>query len=313
MGQVRGILFADYVRMLRREFPSWRDVFPADVRAVLETRVDLDAWYPMEHFEKLGLLILEHVVGRERDSVRLWGRWTVQAVLGFIPELANADDPRDSVMRFQNFLASLFDFPALTVESVDDESAVLRIEYGMSAPAEEAASWQAVGFFEELVVASGGRKVTVTLTEAKWEGAPTTRVTLGWLSSALSPRPLVEHPRVLVVDDERLVARALARLLAKVADVTFARSADEALGLLSTRTFDTVLSDFNMPGADGLALLTEVAQRWPHLKRVLHTALATDAARDALRSGVVDELLDKPASRDVLIAAVSTPPPRAKT
>ena len=51
---VRGVLFVDYVRMLRRQLPSWREVLsPADAELV-SGRVDVDAWYPMASFERLG-------------------------------------------------------------------------------------------------------------------------------------------------------------------------------------------------------------------------------------------------------------------
>ncbi len=62
-----------------------------------------------------------------------------------------------------------------------------------------------------------------------------------------------------------------------------------------------------MPERDGLLLLHEVARRWPKLKRVLHSGNMPDEARAALKQGVVDELIDKPAPRDVLLRAVATP------
>lgn len=300
------MLFADYVRMLRKGWPAWRDEARAEEKAVLEARVDSDRWYPMATFEQLGLRILEKVVGAETDSIRLWGRSQVQTILGFLPDLATTDDPRESVMRFQNFLLSLFDFRAVEVLAVDDEDAVLTVSYGMSRQAEEAAAWQTVGFFEELITASRGRGVRSVLESATWQGAPQTRVRLTWSSSrTLSPRPFFAKPRVLLVDDEELVARALVRQLSKAADVSVAKDASEALKLLETREFDTVVSDFSMPDRDGLSLLEEVARRWPGVRRVLHSANAPARAREALEKKLLHELLDKPASRDVLVAAVT--------
>ena len=303
---MRGVLFADYVRMLRREWSAWRDEASPEEKAALEARVDVNQWYPMATFERLGLRILKEVVGQETDSIRLWGRGQVQTILSFLPDLATSDDPRESVMRFANFLASLYDFAAVQVEHVDDEDAVLLIDYGMSAPAEEAAAWQTVGFFEELVTASKGRGVRSAIESARWQGAPATRAHLPWSSTRnMSPRPFFERPRVLLVDDEVLVARALIRMLSKVADLTVAADASEAIHLLESREFDTVLSDFSMPDRDGLSLLEEVARRWPHVKRVLHTATAPPRAQDALQKKVVHEIIDKPASQDVLVAALT--------
>lgn len=309
--RVRGVLFVDYVRMIRRQVPSWASVLaPADA-ALVGARVDVDAWYPMEAFERLGLAILDHVVRGETDSIRLWGRQQVQAILAYLPDLRMADDPRESVMRFQNFLSTLFDFPAVTLDSVDDVECVLSVGYGMGERAEEAATWQTVGFFEELVTAAGGREATGRLLSRGWEpGVPGTSFTVEWTRGLPSPRPFLSRPRVLVVDDEPLVARGLTRMLAQVAEVTSAVDAVEALALLSSRPFDAVVSDFHMPGRDGLALLREVAERWPTVKRVLHSGAMPGEAMKALRLGEVDECIEKPAPRDVLVRAVSTPPKR---
>lgn len=308
---VRGVLFVDYVRMIRRQVPSWSSVLtPADA-AIIGGRVDVNAWYPMADFERLGLAILDHVVRGETDSIRLWGRQQVQAILAYLPDLRMANDPRESVMRFQNFLSSLFDFPAVTLESVDDVEYVLSVGYGMGARAEEAATWQTVGFFEELVSAAGGREASGRLLSRGWvPGAAGTSFTVEWTMGLPSPRPFLTRPRVLVVDDEPLVAKGLGRLLAQVAEVTSALDAAEALTLLAARPFDAVVSDFHMPTRDGLSLLREVAERWPQVKRVLHSGAMPPEAAKAVRAGDVDECLEKPAPRDVLIRVVSTPPRR---
>jgi len=303
-------LLADYVRIIRRQVPGWRELVSPEDRAHIETRVELDGWYPMDAFERLGLVVLKHVVGGETDAIRLWGRSQVHTALQALPELANPEDPRDSVMRFQNYLASLFDFAVVTVLGVDDEATQLEIDYGMSAVSEECATWQTIGFFEELLTASGGHQVVSALQTRRWAGDEKTTVELSWTSAAMSPAPFLARPRVLLVDDEVLVAKGLSRLLANAADITLASSAAAALGFLELQEFDAVVSDFLMPVRDGLSLLEEVARRWPRLKRVLHSGAMPAEAKAALKRGVVHQLISKPAQRDVLVAAIATPPPR---
>lgn len=304
---MRGVLYVDYVRMIRRQLPAWRSTLDPACVAALDRIVDVDGWYPMEDFERLGLAILDHVVGGEHDSIRLWGRQTVQALLGFLPDL-QASAPDEAVRRMQPYLSSLFDFPVMSLESVGAAGAVLRVSYFMGPRAEEAATWQAIGFFEELVVASGGRAASGSLLTRAWSGAPSTTFAITWSTTAPSPRPFLDQPRVLLVDDEALVAKALARLLAKAANVSVALSVAEALDLLSAGDFDAVISDYNMPGRDGLSFLEEVSRRWPHVTRVLHSGAMPAEASQAVARGVVHELVDKPAPRDVLIRAVSTRP-----
>ena len=68
---------------------------------------------------------------------------------------------------------------------------------------------------------------------------------------------VLEPPtRILLVDDEPLVANAFRRLLkARGHEVTLAASAEEATGLMAGTGFDVVVSDLMMPGAGGLGML----------------------------------------------------------
>ena len=81
--------------------------------------------------------------------------------------------------------------------------------------------------------------------------------------AAGTPQPhLLEHVRVLVVDDEE-DARALLRtaLAAYGADVSIAASADEALHEIEVRPPDVLLSDIGMPNQDGYAFIRKLRER----------------------------------------------------
>ncbi|MCC6528359.1 MAG: response regulator, partial [Polyangiaceae bacterium] len=70
--------------------------------------------------------------------------------------------------------------------------------------------------------------------------------------------------RLLVVEDEEALGRATARVLDRAgAQVSVARSAEEAVALLANNTFEVVLSDIAMPGASGLEVLRKVRERDP--------------------------------------------------
>lgn len=72
--------------------------------------------------------------------------------------------------------------------------------------------------------------------------------------------------RVLVVDDEELILRALGRSLKLHFEVVTANSAARALELIETDgVFDAVVCDVVMPGQDGLTLYTTVSERYPKL------------------------------------------------
>ncbi|MFK7986452.1 MAG: ATP-binding protein [Sandaracinaceae bacterium] len=79
-----------------------------------------------------------------------------------------------------------------------------------------------------------------------------------------STPPVADTParRVLVVDDDRAVLRALKRLL-RDHDVDLAISGAEALGQLREREYDMILCDMMMPGMSGDALFAAVQRELP--------------------------------------------------
>jgi CheY-like chemotaxis protein len=67
---------------------------------------------------------------------------------------------------------------------------------------------------------------------------------------------------VLYVDDESTLLEVAKLYLDRTGEfsVTTAASGPDALELLKTKTFDAIISDYQMPGMDGIALLKKVRE-----------------------------------------------------
>jgi CheY-like chemotaxis protein len=77
--------------------------------------------------------------------------------------------------------------------------------------------------------------------------------------------------RVLFVDDERTLLRAIDRALRLKQPswtMRFAESGADALQLLEQEAFDIIVSDISMPTMDGVTLLANVKSRFPHMARL---------------------------------------------
>jgi two-component system NtrC family response regulator len=111
---------------------------------------------------------------------------------------------------------------------------------------------------------------------------------------------------VLVVDDEAAQRTVLAGFLRKRGmDVVPAAGADEAVQIASSRMIDIVLTDLNMPGRDGLALIDSLRAINPELPVIVMTAFGTVAsAVDAMKRGAAD-FLTKPINLDELEVLVT--------
>ena len=101
--------------------------------------------------------------------------------------------------------------------------------------------------------------------------------------------------RILVVEDERKLARALRESLEAAGyEVTLAATGEEGFFLINAQTFDLVLLDLMLPGRDGLEVLTVLRQR------NLETRVLVLTARDTLEDRVqgldcgADDYLAKP-------------------
>ncbi|MGC9396270.1 MAG: response regulator [Anaerolineae bacterium] len=100
---------------------------------------------------------------------------------------------------------------------------------------------------------------------------------------------------ILIVDDDLFIRDGLQRMLTHQGyEVEQAESAEAAQKLFQRRFFDLVITDLQMPGQDGLALLRDLKSRSPHTPVVMLTAHGSmDVVVDALRAGASD-FLTKP-------------------
>jgi two-component system response regulator FlrC len=111
---------------------------------------------------------------------------------------------------------------------------------------------------------------------------------------------------ILVVEDDAALREALVDTL-ELSGYTTQAAADgeQALAWLARGNPGLVLSDVQMPGMDGHALLRSLKARWPEVPVLLMTAYGQiDLAVQAMRDGAAD-YLPKPFEPDRLIAAVA--------
>ena len=112
--------------------------------------------------------------------------------------------------------------------------------------------------------------------------------------------------RILIVDDVPIVLTSLRRVLERAGfRVEAADSGPAALSLLGREEVDVVVSDFMMPGMNGIELLRAVAERWPRVRRALLTAQADEALLEAaLRDGLLHAAFQKPWNNKELVEAL---------
>src|SRR5690349_16659502 len=111
---------------------------------------------------------------------------------------------------------------------------------------------------------------------------------------------------VLIVDDDdeprALMLRVLERAGYKVASVA---NADAALTILTAAEHGVLVTDFRMPGMDGVELLARLRKAWPEVERILVTGAAdVDVLERGVNEAQISRYLKKPWSPPALLAVV---------
>ncbi|MCA9754507.1 MAG: response regulator, partial [Candidatus Eisenbacteria bacterium] len=103
----------------------------------------------------------------------------------------------------------------------------------------------------------------------------------------------LEMPRLLVVDDEEPLLEIFVEFFeGSEYQLTIAKTGEEAMELLDQQEFDLVVTDLNLPGADGLCVLGHAKRVDPEIEVIVLTGNAsTLTAIDALRQGAYDYVL----------------------
>lgn len=113
---------------------------------------------------------------------------------------------------------------------------------------------------------------------------------------------MTEPLRVLCVDDELHILHTLARFCKNEGlSMLSASSATDALALLERETVDVVISDYQMPGMNGLEFLHRVHAAWPGVAGIIISGFVElPAVSRALQQGDIVGFMLKPWKREDL-------------
>lgn len=110
------------------------------------------------------------------------------------------------------------------------------------------------------------------------------------------------NKRVLVADDSSTMRKIILRSLAAVGvpEATEAADGNQAVELFKAGEFDLVLTDWNMPGKNGLEIIQEIRKQDAEVAIIMVTTEAEKGrVLQAIEAGVSDYLV-KPFTADAL-------------
>jgi YesN/AraC family two-component response regulator len=105
-------------------------------------------------------------------------------------------------------------------------------------------------------------------------------------------------PRVLLVDDEPMMWRMMHRIVGPKYILETASDALQAAELLNKHKFHIVVTNYDLPGHDGLWLLKMVKESSPDAQRILLSDQAAEAIDENIKSGLIHRFISKPINQD---------------
>lgn len=99
--------------------------------------------------------------------------------------------------------------------------------------------------------------------------------------------------RILIVDDEKAIRMMLLDYLEDKYNVDTAETGEVAMAMLENQRYDLVISDINMPGMSGPALLAEIRKSFPSTRTALITAYNIDEYIRIAKENIITNIIPK--------------------
>jgi len=112
---------------------------------------------------------------------------------------------------------------------------------------------------------------------------------------------------VLVVDDSEMIVRVLSFMIKKAGYTTLsAIDGKKALEFFDGRDIDIVVTDLNMPGMDGIELISEIRVKEPYrnIPIVLFSAGSEEEQQKIMETSGATMLFDKNNIQDKMISTI---------
>jgi DNA-binding NtrC family response regulator len=112
--------------------------------------------------------------------------------------------------------------------------------------------------------------------------------------------------KTLLVDDDEFIRDSLRLFFeSKNCFLLAVETAEEGIQALERQSYDIVITDYKLPGMDGLEFLRRIRKHHPGVMKILITAYGSKAVFTEAHIIGIDEFIEKPFTPEIVEASLS--------
>jgi CheY-like chemotaxis protein len=116
----------------------------------------------------------------------------------------------------------------------------------------------------------------------------------------------LKHLKTLLIDDDEFVRDSLRLMFeSRHCYLLAVETAEEALEILRQKKYDVIITDYKLPGMDGLEFCKRLQKIHPNAWKILITAYGSPALEGEASNLGIHELIEKPITSETIEASLS--------
>lgn len=116
----------------------------------------------------------------------------------------------------------------------------------------------------------------------------------------------LKNMNILLVDDDEWIRDSLSVYFeSEGCCISTHETAEKALAEIDRHKADVIITDYKLPGMDGIAFLKKVKKSHPNAVKILITAYASDSLAQLARQAGAQELISKPFTSKTIEACLT--------
>ena len=117
----------------------------------------------------------------------------------------------------------------------------------------------------------------------------------------------LKHMKLLLVDDDEFVRDSLGLMFeSRGCSLRVVESAEEAITILDEQSYDIVITDYRLPGMDGLKFCRWMQQTHPRCLKILITAYGSRTLESEALSIGVNQFIEKPITSEAIESSLAS-------